>query len=164
MILPDASLHDACGLTSFALAFRHQLAALPPEALAAIYAKNPDEKRRQHMQSVVEQGLEAPGVGAALRTYYASIQSMAKALSKTQWLAGDRWSLADITMLPYVLRLEHLGLDWFWSDAPQIAEWFTRSKERPEYSVIDEYISPKYLEVMSSIPTEEYDEVRGAVQ
>ena len=64
MILPDASLHDACGLTSFALAFRHQLAALPPAALAAIYAKNPDENRRQHMQNVVEQGLDAPGVAA----------------------------------------------------------------------------------------------------
>jgi glutathione S-transferase len=163
MILPDASLHDACGLTSFALAFRHQLAALPPEALAAIYAKNPDEKRRQHMKSVVEKGLEAPGVGAALRTYYSSIQSMAKALSQSECLAGDNWSLADITMLPYVLRLEHLGLDWFWSDAPQVADWFARSKVRPEYSVIDDYVNPSYLEVMGSIPTEQYDAVRKAV-
>lgn len=163
MILPDASLHDACGLTSFGLAFRHQLAALPPEALAAIYAKNPDEKRRQHMRTIVEQGLDAPGVGAAIRTYYASIQSMAKALSEAQWLAGDAWSLADITMLPYVLRLEHLGLDWFWSDAPQVAEWLARSKERPEYSVIDEHINPKYLELMSSIPSEEHEKVRKSV-
>jgi glutathione S-transferase len=163
MILPDASLHDACGLTSFALAFRHQLAALPPQALEAIYAKNPDETRRQHMQSVVELGLDAPGVGAALRTYYGSIQSMAKALSDTQWLAGDGWSLADITMLPYVLRLEHLGLDWFWSEAPQVADWFARCKERSEYSVIDEHINPKYLELMKSIPTKEYEKVRKAV-
>jgi glutathione S-transferase len=163
MILPDASLHDACGLTSFALAFRHQLAALPPEALAAIYAKNPDETRRQHMQSVVEQGLEAPGVGAALRTYYGSIQSMAKALAETRWLAGDSWSLADITMLPYVLRLEHLGLDWFWSEAPNVAGWLTRSKERLEYSVIDEHINPNYLKLMKSIPPEEYEKVRKAV-
>jgi len=160
VILPDASLHDACGLTSFALAFRHQLAALPPEALAAIYAKNPDEKRRRHMQTVVEKGLEAPGVGAALRTYNGSIQSMAKVLSESQWLAGDSWSLADITMLPYVLRLEHLGLDWFWSDAPQVADWFARCKERPEYSVIEENLDPKYLDLMNSIPTDQYDEVR----
>jgi glutathione S-transferase len=163
MILPDASLHDACGLTSFALAFRHQLAALPAEALAAIYAKNPDEKRRQHMQSIVELGLEAPGVDAALRTYYKSILSMAKALSETRWLAGDSWSLADITMLPYVLRLEQLGLEWFWSEAPKVSDWLTRSKERLEYSVIDEHINPKYLELMKSIPSEEYEKVRKAV-
>jgi glutathione S-transferase len=88
---------------------------------------------------------------------------MAKALSETQWLAGDAWSLADITMLPYVLRLEHLGLDWFWSDAPQVAEWLARCKQRPEYSAIDDYIDPKYLEIMGAIPTEQYDKVREAV-
>lgn len=163
MILPDATLHDACGLTSFALAFRHQLAKLPPEALTAHYARMPDEKRRRHVQSLVEKGLEAPGVGAALRTYYASIQAMAKALSETRWLAGDTWSLADITMLPYVLRLEHLGLDWFWSETPQVADWFARCKDRPEYSVIEQYINPKYLELMRAIPAEQYDKVRDAV-
>ena len=31
MILPDAGLHDTCGLTSFALAFRKQLATLEPD-------------------------------------------------------------------------------------------------------------------------------------
>ena len=163
MILPDASLHDACGLTSFALAFRHQLAKLPPEALAAHYAKTPDEKRRQHIQALVEKGLDAPGVSAALRTYYAAIQSMAKVLSKTQWLAGDSWSLADITMLPYVLRLEHLGLAWFWSEAPQVAEWLAHSKQRPEYSAIENFIDPKYLELMRMIPADQYDKVRKAV-
>lgn len=163
MILPDAALHDACGLTSFALAFRHQLAALPPAALAAIYAKNPDETRRQHMQTIVEQGLDAPGVAAALRTYYKTVQAMAKTLSESQWLAGDAWSLADVTMLPYVLRLEHLGLNWFWAEAPQVGDWLARSKERAEYSVIDQHIDHKYVELMSSIPTEQYDEVRKAV-
>ncbi|MFK7958141.1 MAG: glutathione S-transferase family protein [Lysobacterales bacterium] len=163
MILPDASLHDACGLTSFALAFRHQLAALPPAALAAIYANNPDEARRQHMQTIVEKGLEAPGVDVALRTYYKTIQAMAKTLSKTQWLAGDNWSLADITMLPYVLRLEHLGLNWFWADAPQVAEWLVCSKSRPEYSVIDQHINPKYVQLMSSVPVEQFDKVREAI-
>ncbi|MFK7888571.1 MAG: glutathione S-transferase family protein [Gammaproteobacteria bacterium] len=163
MILPDASLHDACGLTSFALAFRHQLAKLPPAALEAHYAKMPSEKRRQHIRSLVEQGLDAPGVGAALRTYYASIQSMAKALQNTACLASDTWSLADVTMLPYVLRLEHLGLSWFWSDAPQIDDWFDRARQRAEYSAIDKLINPGYLELMSKIPTEQYDQVRAAL-
>ncbi|MFK8031887.1 MAG: glutathione S-transferase family protein [Gammaproteobacteria bacterium] len=163
MILPDASLHDACGLTSFALAFRHQLAKLPPEALAAHYAKMPSEKRRQHIQALVEKGIEAPGVGAALRTYYASIQSMDKALSQSRWLAGDTWSLADVTMLPYVLRLEHLGLDWFWKDSPSVAEWLAKSKSQAAYSAISDHINPKYLELMGMIPAEQYDKVRDAV-
>lgn len=164
MIQPDAGLHDATGLTSFALAFRHQLLKLPPEALQAQFAKNPDEKRRQHMKDLVEHGLDAPGVGAALRTYYAAIQSMAKHLAQTTWLAADSYSLADVTMLPYVLRLEHLGLDWFWSEAPAVADWLERCKQRPEYAAIDDHIDPNYLKLMASIPADQYEHVRAAVK
>ena len=163
MLLPDASLHDATGLTSFSLAFRHQLAKLPPDALAAHYAKMPDEKRRAHVKAVVERGLDAPGVPEALRTFHKSILSMVAPLQESPWLAGDDWSLADVTMLPYVLRAEHLGLDWFWADAPQLSDWFERSKVRPEYAVVDEFIDPAYVELMGSIPDKETERVRAVI-
>lgn len=164
MLLPDASLHDACGLTSFALAFRFQLAKLPPDALNAHYAKMPDEKRRAHVKALVEKGLDAPGVASALRTYYYSISAMDAALGKTAWLAGSDWGLADITMLPYVLRLEHLGLDWFWADSSHVADWFARSKARPEFSVVEDHINPAYVDLMSAIPTEQMDKVKKIIK
>ncbi|HMB59803.1 MAG TPA: glutathione S-transferase family protein [Xanthomonadales bacterium] len=148
MILPDAGLHEACGLTSFALAFRMQLAHLEPEALSAHIAKMPDEKRRKHMRALVELGLEAPGVPEALRTYYKAIRSMDKSLSDSQWLAGDTYSLADVTLLPYVLRLQHLGLDWFWADAPQVADWLQRCTSRDAFRAITNHLDPKYLAIM----------------
>jgi len=150
MILPDAGLHDACGLTSFALAFRQQLARLEPEALAAHIAKMPDEKRRQHMRALMELGLDAPGVPEALRTYHGAIQSMGKSLLSSKWLAGETYSLADITMLPYVLRLEHLGLDWFWEDFPSVGAWLARGKARDTYQAIADYLDLKYLAVLGS--------------
>lgn len=163
MVLPDGSLHDACGLTSFALAFRHQLGRLPPEALEAHYAKMPDEKRRSHVRVLVERGLDAPGVDAALRSYRRSVRFMASPLERGQWLVGSNWSLADITMLPYVLRLEHLGLGWFWDDKPAISDWLERSKARPEYSVIEDHMDPAYLELMASIPADQSERVREMV-
>ncbi|MFK8016845.1 MAG: glutathione S-transferase family protein [Gammaproteobacteria bacterium] len=163
MILPDASLHDACGITSFALAFRHQLAKLPPAALEAHYAKMPSQMRRKLIRSVVEQGLDAPDVGPALQTYVDSIQAMAAALADAPCVAGDTWSLADITMLPYVLRLDHLGLDWFWSDLPQVTDWFARAKRRPEFSAIEEHINPHYLKLMGGTTPEQHDKIRAAI-
>lgn len=41
---------------------------------------------------------------------------MGQALTQADWLAGDTLSPADITMVPYVLHLYHLGLDWSWQD------------------------------------------------
>lgn len=150
MILPDAGLHDTCGLTSFALAFRKQLAMLEPHKLEAHYAKMPDEKRRGHIRTLVEQGLDAPGVDAALRHYKKVVDSMAAALHDAPWIAGETYSLADVTMLPYILRLEHLGLDWFWADLPQVSEWFAASRQRDNYRAIEEHLDPKYLAIMSA--------------
>ena len=157
MILPDSGLHDACGVTSFALAFRKQLARLEPATLEAHYAKMPDEKRRAHIRALVERGLEAPGVGPALRTYRKALASMAESLAKSDWLAGDCYSLADITMLPYVLRLEHLGLDGFWSDLPRIRDWLEAARARPTFEAIQNHLDPQYLAIMKG-SSEEYRE------
>ncbi len=164
MILPDAGLHDTCGLTSFALAFRKQLAVLEPDKLEAHYAKMPDEKRRGHIRSLVEQGLDAPGVDAALRHYRKAIDSMAAALEKSSWLAGELYSLADITMLPYVLRLQHLGLDWFWSNLPQIIEWFEASRRRNNYRAIEEHLNPKYLAIMNADAAENRSKIEHMLE
>ena len=154
LIKPDSGLHDACGLTSFALAFRHQLKKLPPDALTGFLKKIPNEKRRSHIKSLVEKGLEAPGVGEALRSYRKAIADMAQQLEASAWLAGNSYSLADITMLPYVIRLEHLGLDWFWAEYPAVDDWFKRAVARPSHNAISDYLDQSYLELMSSAADE----------
>ena len=163
MIRPDAGLHDACGITSFALAFRMQLAKLPPEALEAFYAKVPDELRRERVRALVEQGLDAPGVGPALRLYRKTVGAMAASLAANGWLSGDRCTLADITMLPYVLRLVHLGLDWFWEDHTRVADWLARMQARPAYRAVDERLDPKYLEMMPLAAAREEARLRQIV-
>jgi glutathione S-transferase len=160
MIQSDAGLHDACGVTSFALAFRHQLAKLTPEQREAHYRKTPDEKRREHVRSVVEKGLDAPGVPEAFRRYHGAVRDMSKALASSAWLAGDDYSLADMAMLPYVIRLEHLGLDWFWSDHAPVADWLARCKGQPWYAAIDDYLDAGYIELMSKVPADEMQKIR----
>lgn len=157
---PDAGLHDACGLTSFALAFRKQLAHLDETGLAEFLAKIPNEKRRTHVGNMIRHGVDAPGVGEALRSYKKTIEEMESRLDGRRWLAGEAFSLADIAMLPYVLRLEHLGLDDFWPEGGQVAGWLARCKERPGYAAIAEHLDPKYLDVMSGISDENRAKVR----
>jgi len=164
MILPDASLHDACGITSFALAFRKQLAHLEPAAFDAFCAKIPDEARRAHIRAVVEGGLDAPGVGAALRTYRKAVTSMAGPLAQSTWLAGERYTLADITMLPYVLRLEHLGLAEWWAELPRIAEWLNAARGRKAWAAVQDHLDPKYLALMSSATGDHREQIRELLQ
>jgi glutathione S-transferase len=60
-------------------------------------------------------------------------------LGKTQWLASDAYTLADIEITPYVERIDRLGLAGMWQNRPRLAEWFTRIKARPSFKAIADY-------------------------
>ena len=161
IIKPDAGLHDACGVTSFALAFRKQLAYLDEQGLQEFLAKIPNEKRRTHVGNMVHQGLDAPDAGEALRAYKNVIDEMETRLGGETWLAGDEYSLADVAMLPYVLRLEHLGIDDWWPATGSVAKWLERSKAREGFVAISGHLEQKYLEVMADISKSDKQKVRA---
>ena len=148
---PDAGLHEACGITSFAVAFRHQILKQPREVIERQLAARPDPVMRERMRATIELGIHAPQVGPALRLYDKVLGLMSRQLGSSPWLAGGQYSLADVALLPYVCRLEDLGLSWMWADErAAIASWLERCKARPNYSGIADYLDAHYLELMRS--------------
>lgn len=60
----------------------------------------------------------------------AALADLDRSLEATGWLAGDRYTLADIAYVPWVLRAEsRYGMDVRRHDA--IARWLARLEERP---------------------------------
>ena len=59
---------------------------------------------------------------------------MEEALAHSRWLAGESFSLADISLTPYVNRLHMLGMSELWKGKrPRVDEWFTRIQARPTF-------------------------------
>lgn len=141
-ILPDASLHRACSTVSIAVAWRHQMIAAGGGQLA----NRPDrDGATTLLRTIVEKGLETPDLPAAVRIYYDVIGKMANALVQGPWLIGEHYSQADAAMMPYVCRLEDLGLSWFWEgERAMVGEWLQRSKARPNYRGISDYYERSY--------------------
>ncbi len=48
------------------------------------------------------------------------------------WLLGD-YSLADICIIPVLVRLDDIGLDSLWADCEKVGEWFSSSQEREAF-------------------------------
>lgn len=146
---PDTGLHRACGVTSFAIAFRHQMLALPADEIERQIAEKPDPAVRDHLRQTIQLGVRAPQVASALKAYDKVITLIARQLDQSTWLAGDQYSLADVAMLPYVCRLEDLSMSWLWEgNRSSITGWLERCKARPNYSGIANYLDQKYLELM----------------
>lgn len=133
--VPDAALHAACGTVSFAAVFAAQVKAVQgPDALRERLAKLPDRARAWRQEQLFEHGLDAPFVPEAVKLHDKVLADMEKALADAPWLAGDTFSLAECAIVPYVLRLDVLGLERMWDQRPRVADWYARVRSRPSWA------------------------------
>jgi glutathione S-transferase len=79
---------------------------------------------------VVAQGLDSGFVKEAVEHHEKLLTSIEDAVHTAPYLAGDAYSLADIAVIPYILRLELLGLSRMWDGHRGVAAWWERVRRR----------------------------------
>jgi glutathione S-transferase len=147
----DSGLHLDIAVISIGVAFREQLLAVhnTPAALEAYFAAMPDPALRAVYQDVVPLGVESAQFGRAIAAWMKMLIDIEYQLSSNPYLAGDRLSIADFGILPYLCRLEHLQLESMWIDLPHVQQWFDRMLETSGYKGgIEAWLNPKYLVLM----------------
>ena len=134
----DEQLHPACGELTFVCCHRHIVLRLPPEKLEEFLESTPDQsvtsKWKARKQEIVREGFNAPGIEETIRLYFNYLVKMDETLLKSEWLAGDTFSLADIGLAPYVNRLDMLSMSGMWEGRlPGVERWFDAVKARPRF-------------------------------
>jgi len=132
--LIDHQIHAEAAVVTFALGPRHLVNAQPAEAREAAVASIVDPTARAQRRSVLELGVEAPEFKLAIERFIKMLDEMETRLQHAQWLAGYSPTIADGAVLPYVLRLEHLGLDSIVAAYPGVTAWLARMKQRPSFA------------------------------
>ena len=107
----DDKVHGATAVVTFAVGPRNIILQQPAEVREATIAGIPDPVERAARRSVIEHGVEAPEFAEALRKMLVLLDQMESALGARPqgWLTGPAYGLADAAVLPYVMRLDHLG-------------------------------------------------------
>ncbi len=129
--LIDEYVHTACMTLSFATAFRARMARMSEAEREEEFAKTPSQKRSAIKRDVTAHGLQSQYTVDAIEQHERLLSSMEAALEKGPYLAGSIYSLADIAVVPYVLRLELLKLAPMWEKCPGVAKWWERVRQRP---------------------------------
>jgi glutathione S-transferase len=158
----DAALHPAAPTVTFAIGPRKAILQQPEEVREANIAGIQDPIQRLVRRSVIEHGVRAPEFAGALRVFLDTLDRMEATLADRAWLSGDRFGLADATLLPYVLRLEHLAMDPVLdrSARPQVADWLSRLKALPSYATaVEAWLLLPGVEMMRSNGKEAWPEV-----
>ena len=132
--VPDDGIHVACASVTYAAAFAEQLKKHhTPEEMEQRLAKIPDRARADRQRQILERGFEAPFVRDAVLLHDKMLADMEKSLADGPWLAGSTFSLGDLAIIPYVTRLDRLGLDGMWAARPRVTDWFKRVQARPSF-------------------------------
>ena len=159
----DAGLHEQVAVLSFCLAFRQQILQRysTAEALESFLSKIPDPSRQLIMRDMVHNGTASPRFKLALLAYKKVLSEIAAALQRSDWLVDSGLSLADYGYLPYIERLDQLGLNALWNDYPQIGSWLARLQATTAYqSGMQEWHNQDYIQLMKQASAESVEAVK----
>lgn len=135
MVQVDESVHPVTGTLTWALSTANVMRAMHTQKelddyLAGLQVADKRIRRRE----IFELGVRAPMVSEALKRMDRLCGHIEEQLTKTAWLAGGSFTLADIALAPYLTRMNMLGLGpILWGDRPRFTDWYRRLREQQGY-------------------------------
>ena len=150
----DEGLHQGVAVLSYSAMFMDRLRKMSRDELLEHLSHVIDLERRDRQTAVYDHGEKAPHVYRGTVAYEKIFQKINKALSDgREWLTGGMYSLAEINLAPYFVRLEYMNLLDVWTgDRPDVTAWFDRVKARPTFQT----------EVVDWVHDEEWAEMNDA--
>jgi glutathione S-transferase len=114
----------AVRVPTFNLAFLPRFAAMSEEEFLAFAESKP--LRKEFMLAMGRKGFPEKEMQSALDRLARTYERMDGAIADSggPWLQGTRPTLADVAVMPALVRMADLGRDTMWQDRPRVARWF----------------------------------------
>ena len=133
----DEGIFEATREITFASVFREKMKDMSPDQREKRYQNVGDPERRARYISTYENGVKSPYVRDGIAKFEKLFKNMETTLADgRKWLLGDGYTLADISITPFIARLYYLALLEIWlEERPCATAWWERAKSRPSYEV-----------------------------
>ncbi len=89
--------------------------------------------RKQFYQSMGRDGSSAQDEDASIEKLRETVRRMERALTAGPWIMGQQFTLADVGLIPTIVRMVDIGLGDMWEANSLVAEWYARVQERPSF-------------------------------
>ncbi len=123
----------AVRVPTFNLAFLPRFQAMSEEEFLAFAQSKP--LRKEFMLAMGRKGFSDAEMNAALARMRRTYERMDSAIEECggPWLLGKTITLADIAVMPALVRMADLGLDTMWQDKPRVARWYDEIRAHPAF-------------------------------
>ena len=114
----------AVRVPTFNLAFLPRFAAMSEEEFLAFADSKP--LRKEFMLAMGRKGFPEQEMNAALERMRRTYERMDAEIAATggPWLMGKHITLADVAVMPALVRMADLNLDTMWKAMPRIVRWY----------------------------------------
>jgi glutathione S-transferase len=123
----------AVRVPTFNLAFLPRFAAMSEDEFTAFAQSKP--LRKEFMLAMGRKGFPEPEMNAALdrlRRTYVRVDNAIQT-SGGPWLLGSHISLADIALMPAMVRMDDLGFSSAWREMPRVVRWYDAIRAQPAF-------------------------------
>ena len=123
----------AVRIPTFNLAFLPRFAAMSEEEFLAFAESKP--LRKEFMLAMGRKGFPEKEMNASLDRMRRTYERMDEAIGASggPWLLGKDPTLADVALMPALVRMADLGLDTMWKDMPRVARWYDEIREHAAF-------------------------------
>jgi glutathione S-transferase len=123
----------AVRVPTFNLAFLPRFQAMSEADFRAMAESKP--LRKEFMLTMGRTGFSDAEMKAALDRFRRTVERMDAEINKSggPWLLGKEITLADVAVMPAMVRMADLGLEHLWADLPAIARWLDNIRAHPAF-------------------------------
>jgi glutathione S-transferase len=123
----------AVRVPTFNLAFLPRFAAMSEEKFLAFAESKP--LRKEFMLTMGRKGFPQKEMDAATQRLRRTYERMDSEIEKSggPWLLGKGISLADVALMPAIVRMADLGQETAWQDLPRVQHWYDAIRAHPAF-------------------------------
>ena len=116
----------AIRIPSYNLAFLPHFQSMTEAEFEALCDSKP--LRREFLKRMGRTGFPEADMEEAVGRLRRGIERMASWLAESggPWIMGERISLADLAIMPVIVRMDDINLGHIWDDHPEIGDWLNR--------------------------------------
>jgi glutathione S-transferase len=90
--------------------------------------------RKGHYRRFGAEGFSKDQVDESTERLRQTVARVDAAVAKGPWLAGEQISLADLCVLPAIVRMSDIRLESVWADLPHFQTWYERMQARSSFA------------------------------
>ena len=142
----ESVLHRNVNVISFIKQNRgERYKGMSAEELEAFLARQANPEKRMILAKRIRDGVSREEMDYAEARIAEVLDDMETTLGDRPWLNGDRLSLADISIAPFIERFEGNKLERLidWTARPRLGDWWTRMQDRDSFKTAFAYRPPE---------------------